>query len=101
MLIRNRNLGNLPLLEQVLETAVGNRLNLRILCVEMLQKQHAEHSNNDIPEINLFFFIHINITLSDSRASQKIQILSQHFVAHKKCFLTYQSHVASTFFAHA
>ncbi|MCB1977526.1 MAG: hypothetical protein KDE66_11050, partial [Nitrosomonas sp.] len=49
----------------------------------------------------MFFFIHINITLSDSRASQKIQILSQHFVAHKKCFLTYQSHVASTFFAHA
>jgi formylglycine-generating enzyme required for sulfatase activity len=36
-----------------------------------------------------------------NRAPLKIQISSQHFVAHKKCFLTYQLYAASPFFARA
>ncbi len=34
-------------------------------------------------------------------APLKIQISSQHFIAHKKCFLTYQLYAALPFFARA
>ena len=37
----------------------------------------------------------------DKMASLKIQFLLQHFVARKKCFLTYQTYAASPFFIHA
>ena len=38
---------------------------------------------------------------ADIRPPLKIQISSQYFVTHKKCFLTYQPYAASTFFVPA
>ena len=48
--------------------------------------------------INIF---RLPICLNNIRPPLKIQISSQYFVAHKKCFLTYQPYGAPTFFVPA
>ena len=51
----DRDVGDLALVEQLLELAIGYGLDLRIAAPERLEQQHAQHGSEHVPDHDLAF----------------------------------------------
>jgi hypothetical protein len=58
MILGDRDLRDLVLIEQFMKAAVGDGLDLRVFRVPILYNQNAEYRNDDVPEIDLCFFVY-------------------------------------------